>query len=230
MLIIIDGYNFIFTVPALEKHVGINRIEPVRDYVISLFSKYKAEKHHDIIIVFDGNYTQASLPRKQTYFGVTVIYSKSGINADTEIKNITDLCQNPGDAYIVTYDNDIKRHVKKCGCHIIEPKALYKEILEILDKDKKNISDEPEEKQKGPSEDDAKYWKGVFKNLPDEELKPSTAKKDTPRIQRKKGTLHAADKLRCKYLGPSIEEIQYWVRIFKEKEKNEYQDWDTLDF
>lgn len=78
MLIIIDGYNFVFTVPALEKLVGTNRIEPVRDHVISLFSKYKQIKHYDITVVFDGNYTQAALPKKQMYSGVTVIYSRAG--------------------------------------------------------------------------------------------------------------------------------------------------------
>lgn len=224
MLIIIDGYNFIFTVPALEKHVGVNRIEPVRDYVVSLFSKYKEKKHYDVIVVFDGNYTQAALPKKQTCSGITVIYSKSGINADTEIKNITSLCQNPKDVHIVTYDNDIKRHVRKCGCHIIEPKAMYKEILEILNKDEKKTSDEPESKQKGPSEDDAKYWKDVFKNLPNEEPKPCTIKTHMPRIQKKKKSPHIADEPHSKYQGPSADETQYWVRIFKEAEKNEHQD------
>ncbi|NUO08206.1 MAG: NYN domain-containing protein [Candidatus Brocadia sp.] len=223
MLIIIDGYNFIFTVPALERHVGINRIEPVRDYVISLFSKYKTEKHYDVLVVFDGNYTQVALPRKQTYSGVTVIYSRSGISADTEIKNITSLCQNPGDVYIVTYDNEIKRHVRKCGCHIIEPKAMYKEILEILNKDKKNISEEPESKQKGPSEDDAKYWMEVFKNLPVEDVKPCVIKTDTPKTKKKKNSSHDGNEPSYKYQGPSVDETQYWVRIFKELEKNETQ-------
>ncbi len=216
MLIIIDGYNFIFTVPALEKHVGINRIEPVRDYLISLFSKYKEKTHYDVIVVFDGNYTQAALPKKQTRSGISVIYSKSGISADTEIKNITSLCQNPRDVHIVTYDNDIKRHVRKCGCHIIEPKAMYKEILEILQKDEKKTSDEPESKQKGPSEEDARYWKDVFKNLPDEETKPCMIKTHTPRIQKKKKTPHTEDEPQYKYQGPSADETLYWIRIFKE--------------
>ncbi|MEP9411317.1 MAG: NYN domain-containing protein [Candidatus Brocadia sp.] len=224
MLIIIDGYNFIFTVPALEKHVGVNRIEPVRDYIISLFSKYKQKKHYDVIVVFDGNYTQAALPKKQTCSGITVLYSKSGINADTEIKNITNLCQNPNDVYIVTYDNEIKRHVRKCGCHIIEPKAMYKEILETLNKDEKKTSDEPESKQKGPSEDDAKYWRDIFKNLPDEEPKPCTVKAHVPQIRKKKKTPHTEDEPRYKYQGPSADETQYWIHIFQEIDKYESQD------
>mgnify|MGYP003460477907 FL=1 len=186
MLIIIDGYNFIFTVPALEKHVGINRIEPVRDYIISLFSKYKEEKHYDVVVVFDGTHTQTTLPKRQTYAGITVIYSRSGIDADTEIKNITSLCQNPKDVHIVTYDNDIKRHVRKCGCHIVEPKAMYKEILGTLNKDTGNTSGEPEGKRKGPSEDDAKYWKDIFVNLPTEEIKPPTIKTELPGTKGKK--------------------------------------------
>src|SRR3990172_11448995 len=100
MLIIIDGYNLIFTVPELEKHVKVNNIETVRDHVISLFSKYREENHSNVILVFDGTYTEALLPRKQTHCGISVIYSKSGISADTEIKNITSLCQNPKDVCV----------------------------------------------------------------------------------------------------------------------------------
>ncbi|MEB2308026.1 MAG: NYN domain-containing protein [Candidatus Brocadiaceae bacterium] len=223
MLIIIDGYNFVFTVPALEKLVGINRIEPVREHVISLFSKYKQIKHYDITVVFDGNYTQAALPKKQMYSGVTVIYSRAGTSADTEIKNITSICQNPADVHIVTYDNEIKRHVRKCGCHVIEPKAMYREILEILTS-KKNISDEPESKQKGPSESDAQYWKDIFKDVPDEELKSYLIKADMPKIKRKKTPPSHGNEPHCKYQGPSVDETQYWVRIFKEIGTNEHQD------
>ena len=59
MLIVVDGYNFIFTVPELEKHVRVKHIEPMRDHIISLFSKYKEKKRCDVIIVFDGNYTES---------------------------------------------------------------------------------------------------------------------------------------------------------------------------
>src|SRR3990167_457584 len=186
MLIVVDGYNFIFTVPELEKHVRVKHIEPMRDHIISLFSKYKEKKRCEVIIVFDGNYTEADLPKKQTHSGITVIYSKNGISADTEIKNITSLCQNPKDVSIVTYDNDIKRHVKKCGCQIIEPKAMYKEILEILNTGKKNKSDEPDSKRNGPSETDAKYWKDIFKGLPEKEQKPCVEKTDMPMVEKKK--------------------------------------------
>lgn len=224
MLIIIDGYNFIFTVPALEKHVGINRIEPVRDYIISLFSKYKEEKHYDVIVVFDGTHTQTTLPKRQTCSGITVIYSKSGIDADTEIKNITSLCQNPKDVHIVTYDNDIKRHVRKCGCHIVEPKAMYQEILRILNNGAETPSDEPEDKWKGPSEDDAKYWKDIFKNLPSEETKPSVIKTELPGTKKKKKSPHNMAEPRYKYQGTSEGETEYWVRVFKKFERNEHQD------
>lgn len=215
MLIIIDGYNFIFTVPELEKYVGQNRIESVRDHVIFLLSKYREKKHYDVLVVFDGNRAEVVTPKEQIHCGITVTYSKPGIDADTEIKKITSLCQNPRDVCIVTYDNEIKRHVKKCGCHIIEPKVLYKEILEVLNKDKKTKSDEPECKRGGPSEDDAKYWKDVFKSLPHEEQKSTNKKSDTPGIKKKNKQRRTVDEPLSKYQGPSADEIQYWLRIFK---------------
>ena len=222
MLIVVDGYNFIFTVPELEKHVKVKHIEPMRDHIISLFSKYKEKKRYDVIIVFDGNYTEANLPKKQTHAGITVIYSKPGISADTEIKNITSLCQNPKDVVIVTFDNDILRHVRKCGCKVIEPKAMYKEILAILNPIKKNESDEPDSKLDGPSENDAKYWKDVFKNLPDEKPEHSIKHTEIPIVKKEKKLLR--DEPPCKLQGPSASETQYWIRIFTEIEKNEQKD------
>jgi predicted RNA-binding protein with PIN domain len=221
MLIIIDGYNFIFNVPALEKHVKINRIEHVRDFIVYLFSKYKEKKRYDIIIVFDGNFTKAVLPKKQVHSGIEVIFSKSGISADTEIKNITSLCQNPKDVRIVTYDNDIIKHVKKCGCQIIEPNALYKDILATLDTAKKQKADEPESKHNGPSEADAKYWKDIFKNLPNKESETVTQKIEMPATKIKQKSPKTKDEPPCKYFGPSADEAQYWIRIFQEGKKNE---------
>lgn len=225
MLIIIDGYNLIFTVPELEKHVKVNNIETVRDHVISLFSKYREEKHSNVILVFDGTYTEAPLPRKQTHCGISVIYSKSGISADTEIKNITSLCQNPKDVCVITYDNEIKRHVKKCGCQIVEPRAMYRDILEVLNKERKIKSDEPEGKRNGPSEKDAKYWKDVFDGLPDIEQKPCREKTETPLVKKKtQETSHTTDEMGCKYQGTPSDETQYWIRIFTETKENETQD------
>lgn len=227
MLIVVDGYNFMFTVPELERYVGENRIESVRSYIISLFSKYREKKHYDITVVFDGC-TETVLPKKQIYAGISIIYSKSGINADTEIKIITDQCQNPGDVCVVTYDKDIRRHVKKCGCQIIEPKAMYKEISGVLNNDKKKKSDEPEYKQKGPSENDARYWKDIFKDIPDEEIKPAKyniKKTDTAKEKKKTRKLpHNSGEPFCKYQGTSSDEIQYWLGIFRGVENNDRQD------
>lgn len=225
MLIIVDGYNFIFTVSELEKYVGISRIEPVRDHVISLLSQYREKKHYDVILVFDGNQTGSIFPKKQMCSGIIVIYSKSGISADTEIKNITNLCQNPQDVCIVTYDNDIKRHVKKCGCQIIEPKVLYNEIVVILNKEKKKPSDEPESKQRGPSEHDAQYWKDVFKNIPVEESKSNAKNTTIPSAKKeKKKSSQIHDEPMYKYKGPPPDEVQYWVRFFTEREKDALED------
>lgn len=221
MLIIIDGYNFILTVPELEKRVEVGHIESMRDYIISLFSRYREKRRFGITVVFDGNYTEASLPKKQSHFGITVIYSKTGINADTEIKNITDLCQNPKDVCIVTYDNDIKRHVKKCGCRVIEPRAMYREMLDTLGGGRAAKSDEPDGKRNGPSERDATYWKGVFKDLPEEEQKPHTGKTVMPQIEKKKSKPSPTiDEPDCKYQGAPSDEAHYWVRVFTGDKKD----------
>ena len=63
---------------------------------------------------------------------------------------------------------------------------MYKEIMEVLNEDKKIKSDEPDSKRNGPSETDAKYWKDVFKSLPEKEQKPCVEKTDMPMVEKKK--------------------------------------------
>lgn len=226
MVIIIDGYNFIFTVPELDRHVGVNRIESVRDYVIALFSKYKEKKLYDIIVVFDGNHTDLVLPRKLSNSGVTVIYSKSGIDADSEIKRIASMYQNPREVCIVTYDNDIKRYAKKNGCHIIDPREMYSEILKVINKERKTPTVEPEAKQMGPTEQDIRYWKEIFQDIPDKELNSTSEEPEIPAGKQRKtqpGRSIMNEPL-SKYRGPSSDETNYWINIFKDLEEDDRVD------
>src|SRR3989339_410599 len=117
---------------------------------------------------------------------------------------------------------ELERHVK---VNNIEPKVMYKEIVGVLNKDKKIKSDEPEAKRNGPSETDAKYWKDVFKSLPDKEKKPCVEKTDMPMVEKKKKeTSHTGDEPGYKYQGTPSDETQYWIRIFTGEKKNEHQD------
>lgn len=222
MLIIIDGYNLIFTVPELEKYVEVKRVEAVRNYVVSLLSEYRREKTYKIVIVFDGTYSESALPRKQMITGISVIYSNIGVTADTEIKEITKNSQNPNDICIVTYDNEIKRYVKKRGCQIVDPKAFYKEVLDCLNKNKKHESDEPEKKLTGPSEQDVKYWTNIFNNLPAQKVEPESNTKNNNIPGKKRKKKHSLQKeLYQKYHAPSGDDTEYWVRIFESLDNEE---------
>ncbi|MCF6149272.1 MAG: NYN domain-containing protein [Candidatus Kuenenia sp.] len=223
MLIIIDGYNLIFTVPELEKHVERNCIEAVRDFVISILSQYRQEKHYDIIVVFDGTYSETSLPRKLLCGGIRIIYSKTGVNADTEIMNITSQLRNPKDVCIVTYDNEIKRHVKKCGCQIMDPKSLYREMYDVLYKENDKKSTEPESKLKGPTEADAKSWKGVFQEVTTEEIDFHIKNSGISDLKKKQEPVIIENKTDDTHRESPMSDYdtQYWVRVFEEFENND---------
>jgi len=220
-LIIIDGYNLIFTVPELEKYVEKNCIESVRDYVITLLSHYRQEKRYGIIIVFDGTSSETTLPRRSTYKEIEIVYSKTGTDADTEIKNITSKCKNPKDVRIVTYDNEIKRHVKKCGCETVEPKSFFRAVYEVLNKKTEKKYPEPESKWKGPSKMDAEYWKDIFQELPSSEENPISAEKADRKKTKRKGGLSQNNIAKNKPPQPDLYDAQYWVRIFEAMDDNE---------
>lgn len=223
MLIIIDGYNLIFSVPELEKHVERNFIEAVRDYVISFLSQYRQEKHYDIIVVFDGTYSETSLPRRLVSGGIKIIYSKTGVKADTEIMNIASHVKNPKDVCIVTYDNEIKRHVKKCGCRILDPKSLYREIYDVLFKENNQKPSEPESKWKGPTEGDAKSWEGVFKEVTREEVDSHIKKTGLANIKKKQVQVTFENTCKNEHQEDSLPDnnTQYWIRLFEGLENND---------
>ena len=65
MLIVIDGYNVILTVPNLEKYVKVNNIEEAREILISILIRYKIMKKYNIVLVFDSSHDRCNKPARQ---------------------------------------------------------------------------------------------------------------------------------------------------------------------
>lgn len=212
MLIVIDGYNFIFAVPELEKEVKVNNIEDARDRLISLLVRYKANKRYNIIIVFDSSQDCYGVSSRQDISGLEIIYSRYSKDADTEIKNIINHCENPKDTCVITKDNDIRRYVQKKGSIVIDPNTFYKEITKVLGLHKKAFSKELKSKYEGPSKAEAEKWQGIF------EYEGIDAEKDLG-MPTKKGCKpgdSVSGELHSKYHGPSKNEVDFWLKFFGE--------------
>ncbi len=167
MLIIIDGYNLVFTVPGLDANTKSVDIGTVRDNLISLLVRYQSIKGYELKVVFDGAPYDPpkaghSLTHKRIISGVEVVFSGASSDADTVIKNLASQRRDPGNICVVTSDREIKDFVKRCGNTVLDSKRFYKEVLNTVNIEKESYS-EPRSKFDGlSSQQEIDYWLSIF--------------------------------------------------------------------
>ena len=83
-LLLVDGYNVIgaWDVPRRE-HLPI---EEARDRLVHLIADYAGFSGEEVIVVFDGHYTDRPMRSHQTVHGVQVVFTKHAESADNFIE------------------------------------------------------------------------------------------------------------------------------------------------
>ncbi|MFQ5862843.1 MAG: NYN domain-containing protein [Candidatus Brocadiales bacterium] len=165
MHIIIDGYNLIFAVPALEKVLDRESMETARETLLTALSRHKITSGQEFTVVFDGRAQEGEgqgPSQKQIRGGISVIFSKS-TTADEDIENLINSSSNPKNMCIVTSDKSILKAAKASGCRVTRPRDFYKKITQPLKKGRVLPRAEPMVKYQGPSEEEVDYWLKLFK-------------------------------------------------------------------
>lgn len=113
--IIIDGYNLI----------GIHHrnIEAQRKSLIESLVRYRKDRGHEIILVFDGWKNGPGRETKTVTGGITVIYSGIGERADTVIKRI--LSRQRKKTVVVSSDREIVSFAWSVSCVPVPSDMFY---------------------------------------------------------------------------------------------------------
>ncbi len=172
MDVIVDGYNLIFNIKELGSSTEKGDIEFMRNRFLSILEQYKEERKHKLIVVFDGKGYGNSC--KNEVSGIDVVYSRSGLDADEEIKRMVSNSKHPRQIIVVTSDRNIIQFVRKYGSKVVEPLKFYKDVKKKITrlstskqegmKIAKEEEKEPISKYVGPSKAEAEYWLKVFSN------------------------------------------------------------------
>ena len=87
-LLLVDGYNVIgaWNVPR-EEHLTI---QEARERLIHLIADYAGYSGEEVIVVFDGHYTDRPMHSKTMMHGVEVVFTKHGESADNYIEAACD--------------------------------------------------------------------------------------------------------------------------------------------
>ena len=83
-LLLVDGYNVIgaWNVPKAENL----SIEEARKRLVDLIADYAGYSGEEVIVVFDGHYTDRTMRSHATHHGVEVVFTKHAESADNYIE------------------------------------------------------------------------------------------------------------------------------------------------
>lgn len=83
-LLLVDGYNVIgaWSVPKTERLT----IEEARDRLVHLIADYAGYSGEEVIVVFDGHYTDRPMRSRSSVHGVEVVFTRHAESADNFIE------------------------------------------------------------------------------------------------------------------------------------------------
>ena len=152
--IIIDGYNLIRQSKRLSV-LDLQDIQLGRDTLVNMLAAYKRVKSHRITVVFDGTTAPLFSQQRDRYKGISIIFSHTGVSADTVIKKIA---RKEGQrALVVSSDQDIVQSAAANGAATVSANDFENKLTMSMDMDGLQfdrddyIGWQPTTKKKGPS-------------------------------------------------------------------------------
>ncbi len=166
MILLIDGYNLIFSGFAAPNNTRSDYLEKLRDNLVSQLKSYNLKKKHRIITVFDGDKTVSHYPQERESGNVRVVFSQGKSSADDLIINMTRslLEEKPRrqDLSVVTSDRALAETLRNKRVKIISSQEFTAELAG-QDKDSApELSEEAPEKFTGLKPADVPKWLKLF--------------------------------------------------------------------
>ncbi|MEW6026310.1 MAG: NYN domain-containing protein [Planctomycetota bacterium] len=88
MILIIDGYNLLFSGLGQAADTKPNQLEVLRNNLVSTLKSYNLKKKYRIIVVFDGDKTVNHYPQERESGNVRVVFSQDKATADEHLVNL----------------------------------------------------------------------------------------------------------------------------------------------
>ncbi|MBI5778009.1 MAG: NYN domain-containing protein [Planctomycetes bacterium] len=166
MILLIDGYNLLFSGLNLSDNIKPNQLETLRDNLVAQLKSYNIKKKYRIIVVFDGDKTVSHYPQERESGNVRVVFSPGRTTADEHIINlVSEYIQDKprrSDVCAVTSDRALAETLRNKRVKIISSQEFAVELL-LKDKDiSTDIKEDPIEKFTGLKPADVPKWLKLF--------------------------------------------------------------------
>jgi len=186
---IIDGYNILFR----RQEAHHQDLQSQREKLLSEFQGYIDILNLSITLVFDA--TDREELSRQHYRSLEIVFTDQNQNADDYIVNILKASSHPQRNTVVTSDNMLAWHCRRCGARTISVEKFLSKLKRCYHKKlhKRSISRRTLEKKTSPKKissflKDQERYEKQFKERYKDLLKQEEKLKDHPEISKDRGS------------------------------------------
>ena len=140
-LLLVDGYNVIgaWTVPQRE-HLTI---EESRDRLIHMIADYAGYSGEEVIVVFDGHYTDRPMSTRIEQYGIQVVFTRHGESADNYIEASCEAAPKWRKVRVATSDAVEQTVTMGRGAVRISSRELLMELSQVRTQGKRTVATPP---------------------------------------------------------------------------------------
>ncbi|MBQ8094529.1 MAG: NYN domain-containing protein [Clostridia bacterium] len=140
-LLLVDGYNVIgaWTLPQRE-HLTI---EESRDRLIHMVADYAGYSGEEVIVVFDGHYTDRPMSTRMEQYGIQVVFTKHGESADNFIEAACEAAPKWRKVRVATSDSVEQTVTMGRGAVRVSSREFLIELSQVRTNGKRNMAEMP---------------------------------------------------------------------------------------
>ena len=161
MPLLVDGYNVLFAVVPDGPSARPEVIEAARERLLRQLLSYHQATGQPITVVFDQGAFARGACREESFGSIRVLYTHPPRTADDDIRRLVTASTAPQTLRVVTSDRELGRACSRHGAKVVSANAFLDDLHRVAAAAR---GDETEQRRKEepPSEDELRYWLGVF--------------------------------------------------------------------
>jgi predicted RNA-binding protein with PIN domain len=165
--VLIDGYNLMAKMDGLS-----GNLEAQRERFLKALSQYRAQKYHEVIVVFDGEKGGWGTESHERTMGIIIVFSRLGEKADDIIKRMVK--EDNVEYTVITSDKEVASFAETFG-HTAIPSEDFIPKIRV-----RSSTDSIERKD----EDDEDYRPGSVKKKGNPHKLSKAARKRKQKLER----------------------------------------------
>ncbi|TYP47017.1 NYN domain-containing protein [Thermosediminibacter litoriperuensis] len=162
--LLIDGYNVINAWPELVEAKSLN-LEAAREKLIDIMADYAAQTGINVVIVFDAHQVEGGRRISYRVNGVEVVFTKEGETADNYIEKTVDSMAMGQKVRVATSDWIEQQIVMGRGAIRVSARELHQEIMDLVEKRRKQEERRLLERHTLEERIDRKIWRLIMERL-----------------------------------------------------------------